>query len=343
VYLISHKRNISWARRIFPPRRAFAVLAALAAALITLAAISFAAPAARNAAQDKPRARPLRPLDPIPLPADLEIPRYRPGLPPFGDGETLVYDASWMGIPAAEARVILAHNKLHPDWTGQMWINSSRVVDPIYRMRDYFRENFSRGSLQPENMYLLQHEKSRIDEWNVTFDRGNRLVTSIKKNRHGRIWTRRFSGGNPWGPFSGAMMALSQPLKPGETYTFDVFSGGNRYVFAFTVEKHERITTALGTFDTLRIEPSVVWLSEGSFRSQARQTTVWITDDARHLPVRISSAVFIGEVRADLVRVTNGPAPPPKPRTTASSSIVPPADMTRQTPSAGAPSAGLGK
>jgi hypothetical protein len=306
MYLISRKRNIPRALWIFPPRRALAVLAALAAALI-----AFAATAAPIVTQDKPRAHPLRPLDPIPLPADLKIPHYRPGSPTFGDGETLVYDASWLGIPAAEARVILARNRLHPElWTGQMWINSSRVVDPLYRMRDYFRENFSHGSFQPQNMYLLQHEKSRVDEWNVTFDRNNRLVTSIKKNRHGRISTRYFSGGNPWGPFSGAMMALSQPLKAGETYTFDVFSGGNRYVFAFTVEKRERITTALGTFDTLRIEPSVVWLSEGSFRSQARRTTVWITDDARHLPVRIASAVFIGEVRADLVQITNGPAPP---------------------------------
>jgi hypothetical protein len=314
VYLISQKRNIPRARRIFLPLPALAVVAALAAALMAPAIVVFAAPASPTAARAKPRARML-PLDPIPFPADLKIPRYRPGAPPFGDGETLVYDVSWLGIPAAEARVILAHNKLHPEfWTGQMWINSSRVVDPLYRMRDYFRENFSLGSLQPENMYLLQHEKSRLDQWNVTFDRNDRLVTSIKKNRQGRTWARHFSGGNPWGPFSGAMMALSQPLKPGETYTFDVFSGGNRYVFAFTVAKHERITTALGTFDTLRIEPSVVWLSEGNFRSQARETTVWITDDARHLPVRIASSVFIGEVRANLVQVTNGLAAPPKQR-----------------------------
>jgi hypothetical protein len=237
-----------------------------------------------------------------------------------------------MGIPAAEARVILARSKLRPEsWTGQMWLNSSRVVDPLYRMRDYFRENFSRESLQPIDMYLLQHEKSRLDEWNVTFDHNEHLVTSIKRNRHGRTWTRRFSGGDPWGPFSGAMMALSQPLKSGQTYTFDVFSGGNRYVFAFTVAKHERLTTALGTFDTLRIEPSVVWLSEGSFRTQARETTVWITDDARHLPVRIASSVFIGEIRADLVQVTNGRAPLPKPPHTASAPVTPASNATQQT------------
>ena len=66
--------------------------------------------------------------------------------------------------------------------------------------------------------------------------------------------------------------------------------------------------TALGTFDTLKIEPWVLWLSEGSFRSQSRETTVWVTDDARHLPVRISSEVFFGSVYADLIQVSGGRA-----------------------------------
>lgn len=272
----------------------------------------------------KPRPRPHRALDPIPLPAELQIPSYRPGAPPFGDGETLVYDASWIGIPAAEARITLGYNRAHPGlWTGQMWITSSQAVDLIYRMRDYFRENFSRESFEPEDIYILQHEKKRLDEWRVAFDRSAHLVTAVKRNAQGRTWTRRFSGGDPLGPFSGAMMALSQPLKPGQSYTFDVFSGGNRYVFEFAVIRRERITTALGTFDTVRIEPSVLWLSQGSFRSEAKETTVWVTDDARHLPVRIACAVFIGEVVADLVKVSNAPAPT---RTAASSSSVQSAD-----------------
>jgi hypothetical protein len=251
------------------------------------------------------------PAEPLPLPANLKIPRYRPGAPPFHDGETLIYDASWIGIPAAEARVAVGYNKAHPEmWTGQMWINSSQAVDILYRMRDYFQEDFQRESYQPDNIYILQHEKQRRDEWHVAFDHDADVVTSVRRNAHGRTWVRRFSGGAPWGPFSGAMMALSQPLKVGENYTYDVFSGGNRYVFEFKVIDRERITTDLGTFDTLRIEPSVLWLSEGSFRSQARETTIWVTDDARHLPVRISCAVFIGDVTADLVKVTKESAKP---------------------------------
>jgi uncharacterized protein DUF3108 len=247
---------------------------------------------------------------PLPLPGNLQIPAYAPGPIPFRDGETLVYRASWMGVPAADARILIAHNRLHPQWwSGVMWLDTSAVVDIVYRMRDVFRENFDYTSLRPNDIYIVQHEKQRLDQWRVSFDRNQHLVTAIKTSRHGNITMRRFSGGDPLGPFSGAMMALSQPLRPGESLNFDVFSGGNRYVFAFKVLARERITTALGTFDTLKIEPWVLWLSEGSFRSQTRETIVWVTDDSRHLPVRISSAVFFGNVYADLIEITGAPPP----------------------------------
>jgi len=315
VYSISHKHNIP--RQTRPrsrrARRGFrATSASLAAFVIGIAAVASAVISA-HAQADPPRApahrRVLPAPAPVALPGDLKIPAYAPGPSPFRDGETLVYRASWMGVPAAEARVTVVHNKLHPDWwTGQMWLNTSAVVDVVYRMRDFFREDFDYTSLRPDDIYIIQHEKQRLDEWRVTFNRNDRLVTAIKKSRHGKITTRRFSGGDPLGPFSGAMMALSQPLKPGDSLTFDVFSGGNRYVFAFKVKGRERITTALGSFDTLKIEPWVLWLSEGSFRSQARETTVWVTDDSRHLPVRIAAAVFFGNVYADLAETSGAPS-----------------------------------
>jgi hypothetical protein len=54
------------------------------------------------------------------------------------------------------------------------------------------------------------------------------------------------------------------------------------------------------------------WLSQGEFRKQARVTTIWVTDDGRHLPVRIESAVYIGNVSADLVQVIGAAQTPTK-------------------------------
>jgi hypothetical protein len=250
-----------------------------------------------------PNARPA----PIPLPSGLAIPRYDPGPPPFRSGETLIYHASWVGIPAAEARIVLQQNGPGGNlWTGKLWLRSSTAVDVLYRMRDYVNEDFDRGDLRPRDMHILQHDKHRRDEWTVRFDDRQHLVTSAKRNAQGRTWVREFSGGEPWGPFSGAMLALSLPLTIGETYTFDVFSGGNRYVLAFNVERRESITTSLGTLPALRIIPSIVWLSEGKFLNQVSNMVIWVTDDERHLPLRVEAAAFIGSIRIDLAQVLNG-------------------------------------
>ena len=245
---------------------------------------------------------------PIPLPADLDIPRYDPGPAPFRDGETLIYEASWVGIPAAEARIVLLKNEHGvPSWTGKLWLHTSKAVDLLYPMRDYVYEDFNRDNLRPREIHIFQHEKRRRDEWYVHFDDHEHLVTSAKRNAQGRTWVREFTGGQPWGPFSGAMLALSLPLNVGESYTFDVFSGGNRYVLAFNVDHRESINTVLGNLPALRITPSVVWLSEGKFRNQVSQSVLWVSDDEQHLPLRIEAAAFVGSIRVDLAQVLNAP------------------------------------
>ncbi len=302
--------SISAIRKIRPTRISTAFLAALSIACAALC--SGAWPAGAAPAPNSADAAPKRPIPPPPkpiaLPANLDIPDYAPGPLPFRSGETLVYEASWMNVPAGDARIMIVRNRANPNlWSGMMWLDTSPVVGVVYRMRDFFREDFAIGTLRPDNIQITQHENRRLDHWRVVFDRGDRTITATKVNRRGRVTIRRFTGGDPLGPFSGAMMALSQPLKPGDDLKFDIFSGGNRYVFGFDVAGRERITTALGTFDTVKIEPSVIWLSEGSFRADARETAIWITDDSRHLPVRIAAAVFFGNVYADLVSVTGAP------------------------------------
>jgi hypothetical protein len=246
---------------------------------------------------------------PIPLPSGLTIPHYYPGPPPFQSGETLVYQASWIGIPAAQARIVILKNAAtdRPSWTGKLWLRSSAAVDLLYRMRDYVYEDFNSDDLRPREMHILQQEKQRRDVWSVKFDDREHLVISAKRNAQGRMWLREFTGGEPWGPFSGAMLALSLPLRVGETYTFDVFSGGNRYVLAFNVDRQEFITTSLGKVRALRIVPSVLWLSQGKFRNQVTQMLVWVSDDERHLPLRIQAAAFVGSIQIDLVQVLKGP------------------------------------
>ncbi len=227
---------------------------------------------------------------------------------PFHDGEKLVYEASWLGIPAARARFELHRNRKDPSqWKAQAWIETTPVVDVLFKMRDYMAENFTIGSLATTGVYQRQSENKRFDEYTIEFDRQRNLITAQKKNPRAVV-TRQFISTDPWGPISGAMMALTQSLTPGANYEYDVFSGTTRYVFSFHVDNRERIRTPLGVFDTLKITPGVVYLSNGNYEHQATTTTIWVSADQRRLPLRMQAAAFVGQITADLVEVDGSAA-----------------------------------
>ncbi len=239
------------------------------------------------------------------LPDNILIPNYSPGTMPFHPGEELVYQASWIGIPAAGGRVVLRPNPRDPGLLhAEIEVSTNRLIDRFYKMRDYLDEDFTAGSLMPATMQIRQNEGRRHDTFNVTFDHREHLVTLVKHGPRG-VQVHKFTSYHPSGPVSGAIMALSQPLVPGETLSFDAFSGTTRYVLELKVIKRERIGTPLGEFDCFRIVPSITYLSQGKVNDKVHDTTLWVSADARRLPLRIESAVFIGSVRIDLVNVVN--------------------------------------
>src|SRR5262249_48664629 len=128
-----------------------------------------------------------------------------------------------------------------------------------------------------------------------------------KKNHNGAE-IHEFISNDPFGPISGAMMALSQDLAPGRRLLFDVFSGINRYVFDFNVEGKERVVVPVGSYDALKVSPGIVYLSNGKLRGQAREPPFWIGPDRGHWRRRREAAPFTGTARADLVQM-GGPPP----------------------------------
>jgi len=241
-------------------------------------------------------------VPPRPLPDGVRVPSYSPGPMPFHPGQQLFYQGSWIGIPAAGGKVVLHGGNGYPALlSAEIWVSTNRLTDKFYKMRDYLREDFT-PALKPTEMNIRQNEGRRHDTFKVTFDHRNHVVTLVKHGPRGQQ-TRKFLSYNPSGPVSGAMMALSQPLEAGDSLSFDSFSGTTRYVFELKVIRRERIGTPLGEFDAFRIVPSVTYLSDGKINDEVHDTTLWVSADARRLPLRIESAVFIGSIRIELVKV----------------------------------------
>ncbi len=284
--------------------RAFALLLAMSIAIATgaaptmLARASETRPAGSHApiqSQNQPRA----------LPPTLHIPHYDPGPLSVSDGETLTYEGSWLGIPAALATIKIHRGTRHPNaWRAGLTVTTSGVVALIFRMQDQLSEEFDADPLSPRSLLMLNNENRRHYSYKIDFDPSKHLVTAVKTGPRS-VKKRSFIADNPWGPITGSVMALSQPLHVGKSFVYDVFTGTDRYVVQLSVERHERIHTPLGTVDALRVAPSIPYTSNNKLRDKVRSVVVWVSADRPRLPLRIESRIFVGWIRVDLIKVNS--------------------------------------
>ncbi|MBI5200542.1 MAG: HAD-IIIA family hydrolase [Elusimicrobia bacterium] len=138
------------------------------------------------------------------------------------------------------------------------------------------------------------------DEW-VLYDYPNKSFLSKTINRDG---TFSHGGGtipgNVQDILSSMYLLRSKELKVGAEVTLDVNTKQN-WPLVIKVIRKKRIEVPAGKFDTLEIEPFL--RDEGIFIQKGKRLQIWITDDARKIPVRMSVEVFFGNVTASLSKI----------------------------------------
>ncbi len=67
------------------------------------------------------------------------------------------------------------------------------------------------------------------------------------------------------------------------------------------VELAHPVINGSGTFDAIVVEPFV--RKEGIFVQKGKSLKVWLTDDARRMPIYLAVEVFFGSISAALVKV----------------------------------------
>jgi len=97
--------------------------------------------------------------------------------------------------------------------------------------------------------------------------------------------------------------ARTLPLEVGEVYTLDCHTDNDNYPLQVSVLRRERIRVPAGSFDCILVKPEL--RSEGIF-DQKGEIFVWMTDDGRHMPVLMRSAIVIGEIACLLENYTEG-------------------------------------
>jgi hypothetical protein len=229
--------------------------------------------------------------------AGAQTPQLAPLTPPrtgfsFPQKQTLIYAVDWRVFPAGTA-------VLHFEATGnseRLTANADTIgaLNLLFHVGDRFQSTFDRekgctsefdkqtveGRRQISSTLRLDYAegKSILDEKN--------LVTGQSKHVEMPV------PGCLTDLLTGVYYASSQPMEVGKTFVIPVVDALHTVPVTMKVEGREEIKTTLGTFKTLRVQPT----ADAGVVKNRGNIWIWYTDDERHLPVQMRARLFWGTI-----------------------------------------------
>jgi hypothetical protein len=95
-------------------------------------------------------------------------------------------------------------------------------------------------------------------------------------------------------------------LQPGDKIPFSMFLDNQVYSMYIRYVGKETIKTKYGKFHAIKIKPLLL---KGTIFEGGEKMTVWISDDANHIPVRVESPISVGSVKVDMMDFRNRRTP----------------------------------
>ncbi len=185
---------------------------------------------------------------------------------------------------------------------------SQGVAARLYPYQSHFWSEVHPGTLRPRFFQATEIDK-KSDETTTIRYFDNRVeskqVEVNLKTRASKTSTEVFPFAPVFDIYSAMLHIRSQRLAPGDRITLLIHPFDNPYLLRVRCHGREnlngrpaiRLTVGMQKIDrkTLQLLP---------YKKLKRDATLWISDDADRIPIEFRAAVFIGDVRASLVRST---------------------------------------
>jgi hypothetical protein len=118
--------------------------------------------------------------------------------------------------------------------------------------------------------------------------------------------TRNYSFPNLFDLHSAALYLRSQPLKEGDVYRLPVYPATNAYVATIKVTGREKTSVRAGTYNAIKLDLQLKRVGKNlelEPHKKFRRATIWVSDDAERLILRVDAQIFVGTVFAELQSV----------------------------------------
>ncbi len=227
-----------------------------------------------------------------------EVPSVQVASAPFGLGEELRYVIRWGVVPAGHGTITISNSGreervYHIVTTAR----SNAFVDTFYRVRNRIESFLDLKQQASVGYRKIQREGDHNRDVDLVFDHGENRVTLI---RNGKIKREITVPGNVHDPLSAIYYLRTVPSFDHGPVTLNVTDGKKSYQVSVKVLGREVVETPLGFFNTIKIEPSIEDMEIIFEKKRDGKLFIWLTDDARRIPVKMKSELYFGSIQAIL-------------------------------------------
>jgi uncharacterized protein DUF3108 len=180
------------------------------------------------------------------------------------------------------------------------------------KFREQVESTVEPGTFTIQKTTILDEQGKRVRNTETTFDasRGRMIWTSRDPNNpeaEPRHAITEFSG-QLQDVLSAIYFIRTQPLEVGKTFEVYIGDGGKVYTVPVKVVEKKRMKTILGRVDVLKVNPELFG-PERLIDKENGEFSIWITDDARHIPVASRVKTDYGTFDIKLKRIVNPTEP----------------------------------
>ena len=232
----------------------------------------------------------------------LAIPALYAQPKPFPGSESLTYSVEWRLIYAGSAHLIL--RPASHGWDSQIHVESGGMVSKLYKLDDNYSAQLQSGFCT-SNTDLEGFEGKKHFSTKVNYDHGSNKATYLERDliKNAVIHSSEVEIPACAADISGSLYKLrTLKLEPGQSAQLPMSDGKKSAMVRVEAQDREELTTKAGTFKTVRYESFV--FNNVLYKRSAR-LFVWLTDDARRLPVQIRVRLNfpIGSITLQLEKV----------------------------------------
>ncbi len=220
---------------------------------------------------------------------------------PFAPGEILRFELKWSFIKAGEATLeVLPQSNVDgtPARHFRLTARTTSFLDRIYKVRDQI-DAFTDPDMT-HTLYYRKRQREGKTHRNVvvTFDWDQNLAHYTNFGKARDPLTVQSGTFDPLSAFY--YVRLIDP-SAGRTIERPVTDGKKNVIGKATYVGRETIKVNGRTFDTFLMEPEIKHIGGVFEKSDDARIHIWITADARRIPVRIRSKVIVGSFIGELI------------------------------------------